>query len=333
MQFLHGLRPFGATSKWLLLYSPAFESIAKAFAEKTGHLVELGSIQWGVFPDGTPNIHLNAAQIEGRDVLFFGSAQENLLSFFGAVYAIPRYNARTFVVVMPFFPTGTMERVAVEGDVATAKTLARMMSVTPAPCVGMTTYVIYDMHALATRFFFSDTINVRFVTATPLMLRRLQELEAREGARPAVAFPDEGAKKRFLSLFPGYDAVLCVKTRVGMGRQLTLQEGDPVGRHCIIIDDLVQTGGTLLSCHELLYARGARAVSVFVTHGVFPNNSWERFLTSTLESQGKRPFDKFYLTDSIPTTAEAVRGKEPFCVLSICASLGSLLQQPELAKL
>jgi len=323
---LASLRPFGFEegNRWLLLHSPNFADLAHMFAQKSPELVELGKISWSQFPDGTPNIVLPAAAIENRDVLFFGSAQEPLLEFFGAVYAIPRYHARTFTVVMPFYPTGTMERVSIEGEVATAKTLARMMDATPRATVGQTQYIIYDIHALATRFFFSDNISVHFVSATPMLLRKMADIEERERQKPMLAFPDEGAKKRFATSFPGFDVVLCIKTRVGNERHLALQEGNPEGRHCVIVDDLVQSGGTLISCKDFLFARGARAVSAYVTHGVFPNQSWEKFFVENTKPPQK-PFEKFFITDSVPLSAKAVQGKEPFYVFCLGESLTQLL--------
>jgi phosphoribosylpyrophosphate synthetase len=71
--------------------------------------------------------------------------------------------------------------------------------------------------------------------------------------------------------------VICTKVRDGNERIVKLKEGDPQGRHVIIVDDLVQSGSTLIECQKLLAAMGAAKVSAYVTHAVFPKRSWERF--------------------------------------------------------
>jgi phosphoribosylpyrophosphate synthetase len=139
----------------------------------------------------------------------------------------------------------------------------------------------------------------------------------------AVAFPDEGSSKRFGKLFDrgNYSKIVCGKVRDGDKRIVTVQDGDPEGRmfvsflsyvpyfkvlgvsstgkEVIVVDDLVQTGGTLYECALALKAKGATRVSAFVTHAVFPNNCWADFCVKT---NGRRAvFHKFYVTNSIPT--------------------------------
>merc|ERR1711924_176594 len=90
------------------------------------------------------------------------------------------------------------------------------------------------------------------------------------------------------------------------------------GRHCVIIDDLVQSGSTLLECARPLKEMGATKVSCFVTHGVFPNDAWKKFI-------GNELIHKFWVTDSIPSTAETIRGKDPFEVLSLAPCIVNYL--------
>ena len=93
---------------------------------------------------------------------------------------------------------------------------------------------------------------------------------------------------------------------------VTVHEGDPRGRHCLIIDDLVRSGGTLRQCAKALRAKGAASVSCFVAHACFPNEAaWKAFLPATEggkgsgeeEERGDRTgehMDKFYCTNSVP---------------------------------
>ncbi|KAG0484250.1 hypothetical protein HPP92_008329 [Vanilla planifolia] len=71
--------------------------------------------------------------------------------------------------------------------------------------------------------------------------------------------------------------IICTKVREGEQRFVRLKEGDPKGRHVVIVDDFVQSGGTLIECQKVLAAHGAAQVSAYVTHGIFPNQTWQRF--------------------------------------------------------
>ena len=98
----------------------------------------------------------------------------------------------------------------------------------------------------------------------------------------------------------GFDVIVCGKVRDGERRIVKINEGDPSNRDIIVVDDLVQTGGTLYECGQALKELGATSVSAFVSHAVFPNASWKSFDKA---SGGDRAiFDKILVTNSIPTT-------------------------------
>ena len=134
-----------------------------------------------------------------------------------------------------------------------------------------------------------------------------------------IAFPDEGAWKRFKTMFldengdPQYPFVICRKVRDGDKRIVSISEGIASGRRVIIIDDLIHSGGTILECAAALRAAGALSVGVYVTHGVMENDAWKKFLDAGLEV--------VWITDSCPTTAALVDGKGPFKVLTLTNSI------------
>ena len=103
------------------------------------------------FDDGFPNIFINNAQdLRGQHVAFLGSfsSQGVIFEQLSVIYALPRLFVASFTLVLPFFPTGSFERMEEEGDVATAFTMARMLSNIPISRGGPTSLVIYDIHAL-----------------------------------------------------------------------------------------------------------------------------------------------------------------------------------------
>ena len=163
----------------------------------------------------------------------------------------------SFTLVLPFFPTGTMERVETEGDVATAFSLARILTNVPPSRGGPTSLVIFDIHALQERFYFGDAVMPLFETGIPLFINRLKDLQ--DYGNITIAYPDEGAWKRFKNAFKKYPEIICSKVRgEGDKRIVQVKEGEAKGRHVVIVDDLVQSGGTLIECHGALEKMGAK---------------------------------------------------------------------------
>jgi len=299
----------------LYLYScPQMAELAEKIASISPDVI-CGNIDWACFRDGFPNIRVrDVLSARNKDIAFLASFDRpgEIFRQLSVIYEIPRFAVRSFKVLLPYYPTGTMERVEEEGEIATASTLARMLSVIPHSISGPTQIVIYDIHALQERFYFSDRVLPRLETAIPLLKKRIATME-----NVTIAFPDEGAQKRFGRMFKEYPLIICHKIRSGDKRQVSIKEGEPENRHVVIVDDLVMTGGTLLECRKAIAARGAASVSAYVTHGIFPDQSWRKFPDAG--------FSHFWMTDSCPATVKAVQEKEPFEILSLAQVLSDIM--------
>jgi ribose-phosphate pyrophosphokinase len=315
--------------KKIVFYCPEMEKMAREVRANDPDAVELGTIKWRRFPDGYPNIFIdNADDIRGRHVAFLASFHDAATIFeqISVVYSLPKMFVASFTLILPFFPTGTFERVDKEGEVPTAVTLARMLSNIPSSRGGPTSTIIFDIHALQERFYFGDGVSPLFESGIPLLLEQLAELKRGDAGKEeiAIAYPDEGACKRFHGFFEDeFTEVVCTKVREGDKRIVTLKEGNPLNKHVVIVDDLVQSGGTLIECMRLLKAKGATKVSAYVTHGVFPNSSWKKF---TEPSDASERFEHFFITDSCPLTVDAVNGQSPFRVMSLAGSIARALR-------
>ena len=295
------------------------EGMAREIAAIDGS-VELGEIQWRTFADGFPNIFVkNVEQVHGRHVAFLASFHNASVIFqqLSVIYSLPKMFVASFRLILPFFPTGTFERVDKEGEIPTAVTMARMLSSIPHSRGGPTDMIVYDIHALQERFYFGDSVTPLFASGIPLLLEQLATLE--DAKDVVIAYPDEGACKRFHNFFTQYEEVVCTKVREGDKRIVTIKEGVPAGKHVVIVDDLVQSGGTLIECANVLRREGAKAVSAYVTHGVFPNESWRRFTDPAAD------FANFWITDSCPQTVSGCQGTKPFVVLKLAASVCAAL--------
>ncbi|KAD2803974.1 hypothetical protein R6Q59_031812 [Mikania micrantha] len=314
-----------SSKKVCLFYCAEMEALARRIAAQSD-AIELRSINWRKFEDGFPNLSIpNAHGIRGEHVAFLASFSSPGVIFeqLSISYALPKLFISSFTLVLPFFPTGTSERMEDEGDIATAFTLARFLSNIPISRGGPTSVVIYDIHALQERFYFDDNVLPCFESGIPLLKSRLQQLPDSDNI--SIAFPDDGAWKRFHKQLQHFPVIICAKVREGDQRIVRIKEGDPKGRHVVIVDDLVQSGGTLIECQKMLAKHGAKKVSAYVTHGVFPKRSWERFKHDT-GGQPDNGLTFFWITDSCPMTVKEVKDKPPFEVLSLASSIAATLQ-------
>ena len=286
-----------------IIAAEATESLARRMEEKYPDRFTFHPSEWKKFPDGTDQIEIGGFHpqnlISGEHVLFLASFHNNDVtqSQFQVLICLLQSFIESLTIVLPFSPVGTMERVTREGQVATAATYAHMFSSLPT-CGKPTRLMVYDLHTLQNRFYLHGNAVASLQTAIPLLKRRMKDSEI-----DCVAFPDDGAAKRFGVFFEDMDleVIVCGKTRgEGDVRTVVIQDGNATGRHIVIVDDLVQTGGTLFETGKVLKEAGAASVNAFVSHAVFPKESWKRF-----NKGGDRAcFDKFWVTNSIPTVTD-----------------------------
>ncbi|KAL2903361.1 Ribose-phosphate pyrophosphokinase 3 mitochondrial [Bienertia sinuspersici] len=303
------------SKKICLFYCPDTKALAERVAAQSD-AIQLRGISWRTFEDGFPNLFISNAQgIRGQHVAFLASFSSPSVIFeqLSVIYALPKLFVASFTLVLPFFPTGTSERMEDEGDVATAFTLARILSNIPISRGGPTSLVTFDIHALQERFYFGDNILPCFESGIPLLKKRLQQLPDSDNI--SIAFPDDGAWKRFHKQLQHFPMIVCAKVREGDQRLVRLKEGDPKGRHVVIVDDL-----------KVLAAHGAAKISAYVTHGIFPNKSWERFKHDTAGTLPCGRNDILWITDSCPLTVKEVNNRPPFEVISLAGSIAASLQ-------
>jgi ribose-phosphate pyrophosphokinase len=294
------------------------EPLARKIAALELADVQLGEIVWDSFSDGWPNICIKKFDnIRQCNVAFLAAFQKpaDVMPQLSAIYALPRCGANNVQIILPYYPTGTMDRADDQGQVVTAKSLATMFDALPFDGLRKE-IVIYDIHSLQQNHFFNK-VQIRVKTGLKYLAKRLEGMDA------VVAFPDFGAHKRFGGLLArdyGYKQesfVVCHKVRDGDKRTVNVVQGDAKGRNVVIVDDIILSGGTILECKNALLAAGAASVSAYATHGSFPDEAWKKFVDAG--------FNKVWITDSCPWTVAAVADNPTFEILSLDASIARVI--------
>ncbi len=293
---------------------PRFDYLVDTVVASNPRWFEKGSAEFLHFPDGTPNLRFPNVKndIEHRDVTYIGdfSQWEELFEHYNTIFNLVKNTADKVRIILPYFPMGTSERVERKGETETAHAFAHLISSLPSGRDEKNSVHIFDIHALVEQSLFNpDRINAELHTTTGLLKLKKGEV---------IVFPDDGAAKRFKEIFPEVARIICGKIRDGERRIVTLKEWDPKWKEVVIIDDLIQTGGTISETAHMLRAMGATSVRAFAPHGVFPDDSHVR-LASEL--------DELVVTDTIPANIDRAKVLENMRVISIAPLIEKILKR------
>lgn len=285
----------------VVFYYPTMESVAENYILNNEDS-RLGTIIWSKFKDGTDNIQFeNEKYIEDKDVIFFMSLIDgDIFAQISMLKILPRQGIKSLKAYVSFFPTATMERVDEFGPntLATADTLSMFISEDiPQTKFGPVEIIIYDLHTLHNRFYFRNSVRIVMKTGIDLLLEVLDK-------DMIIVFPDEGSKKRFGNFFPNHNKISCSKVRNGDKREITCDLSElPLKvkkEKTIIVDDLAQSGGTLIECMRALKKSGFTKVSAYITHVIFPENSHLKFIDM---NDG---FETIYHTNTNPKVSDRI---------------------------
>lgn len=262
------------------------------------------NVDFWTFPDGWPQIFFqNIEQIKNQEIVYIAdfSKPEYVFENYSIIRSLFLYQAKKIDIFTPFFPVGTMERIIEIWEVATSKYFADILSLLPIWNT-RTTLHIFDIHSLEQRFFFNDfNVSVELHTC-------MWNIKNIIDKNTTIVFPDQWAKKRFSNEFEWYETLYCAKQRIWEKRVISLLDGDVNGKNILIVDDLIQTGWTIINTSILLKKLWANTVSSFATHWVFPNESYQK-LSENL--------DFLYTTDSIPSKIHNLKIIKNIKILSI----------------
>ena len=247
----------------------------------------LGKLVVTQFSDGEFSVSYEET-VRGRDVFLVQSTfpnSDNLMELLLMIDAAKRASARTINAVIPYFGWARQDRKDKPRVSIGAKLIADLLSV-----AGINRLITMDLHADQIQGFFD--IPVDHLYASGVLLPYVQSLHLKD---LVIASPDVGGSKRAntYAKYLGCPLVLCNKTRARANVVATMQIiGDVEGKNVVLVDDMVDTAGTIAKAADVMISAGAKSVRACASHCVMSGPASERVDNSSLE--------EIVFTDSIP---------------------------------
>lgn len=289
------------------------EALAKKIAENFG--IPMGNVTFSNYSDGEFQPSFEES-VRGSRVFIIGSthpSSDHLMEMLLMLDAAKRASARHITAVMPYFGWARQDRKDKPRVPIGAKMIAKLLET-----AGATRIITMDLHADQIQGFFEKPVDHLF--ASTIFVPYLESLNL---DNLTIASPDMGGSKRAYaySKFLKSDVVICYKQRQ-KANVISHMEliGDVKGKNVVLVDDMVDTAGTLTKAAELMLERGAKSVRAVCTHGILSGNAHERIENSSLE--------ELIITDSIPSKKASPKIK----VLSCAELFGSTMKSVHLNK-
>ena len=281
-------------TKALIFSGRATRYLAEKIAQSYGH--PLGNVEVFDFSDGEfqPSFEEN---IRGRDVFIVQSTfppADNLLELLMLIDAARRASARRIVAVIPYFGLARQDRKDKPRVSIASKLVANLLT-----AAGVQRIVTIDLHADQIQGFFD--VPVDHIYASSIFINYIKSLNL---SNMITASPDTGGTRRAAAYAKFLDTgfVICYKQRSKPNEIGTMElVGDVEGKDVLIIDDIIDTAGSITKAGNLIMERGAASVRAFCTHPVFSGDAYEKIENSR--------FKEVVVTDTIPLKKESKKIK------------------------
>jgi len=264
------------------------------------------------FSDGEVRVQINES-VRGCEVYVLSSlsnpVNHHLVELFLTIDAVKRSSPKKIVAVVPYYAYGRQDRQDRPRTPISAKVVADLLQ-----RVGAQHAVVVDLHSPQIQGFFD--VPIEHLTAIPVLYEYIKNNLVLKD--PVVVSPDAGGVKRARDLANklGCGIAVILKRRPEPNRAEVMDVvGELEGKEAIIVDDIIDTAGTLTAAANLLINKGAKRVIACATHGIFSGPAVERLtrapvekvvVTNTLPMEGKQ-FSKLEVVSVAPLLAEAIR--------------------------
>ncbi|MEY8019261.1 ribose-phosphate pyrophosphokinase [Muriicola sp. SD30] len=272
--------------------------LGKKIAKSYG--TDLGKVLFSRYSDGEFQPSFEES-IRGTRIFIIGSTNpgpENLMEMLLMIDAAKRASARHITAVMPYYGWARQDRKDKPRVPIAAKLVAKMLET-----AGATRIITMDLHADQIQGFFEKPVDHLF--ASTLFLPYLEKLKLKN---LTIASPDMGGSKRAYAYSKALssDVVICYKQRAKANKISHMELiGEVKGKNVVLVDDMVDTAGTLTKAADLMMERGALSVRAITTHGLLSGNAYEKIKNSKLE--------ELIITDSIPSRPKSDKIKVLSC--------------------
>ncbi len=267
------------------------------------------------FSDGEIYIEINE-NIRGNSIFVIQSvsspANDNLMELLLCIDALKRSSAKNITAVIPYFGYARQDRKVVPRTSISAKLVSNLITKAGADRV-----VTIDLHAGQIQGFFDIPVDNLF--ATPIFARHVRKRIKNKNL--ICVAPDVGGTERARALGKFLHAGLAIidKRRPAPGKSEVMNViGNVKGKTCIIVDDIIDSGGTIVNAAYALTDRGAKEVHVYVTHGVLSGKAVEKIKNSKIK--------RLVITDTIDNSSR-IKGAKNIEILTISQLVGEAIKR------
>jgi ribose-phosphate pyrophosphokinase len=267
------------------------------------------------FADGEIYIEINE-NIRGNSIFLIQSvsspANDNLMELLLCVDALKRSSAKNITAVIPYFGYARQDRKVAPRTSISAKLVSNLITKAGADRV-----VTVDLHAGQIQGFFDIPVDNLF--ATPIFAKHVKKKI--KGKNLICVSPDVGGVERTRALARKLDLNIAIidKRRPTPGKSQVMNViGNVNNKICIIVDDIIDSGGTIVNAAQALLDRGAKEVHIYITHGVLSGDAVEKIKRSNIKN--------LVITDTIENSDKLKKAKN-IEVLSICNLLGEAIKR------
>ena len=267
------------------------------------------------FADGEIYIEINE-NIRGNSIFIIQSisspANDNLMELLLCIDALKRSSAKNITAVIPYFGYARQDRKVVPRTSISAKLVSNLITK-----AGADRIVTVDLHAGQIQGFFDIPVDNLF--ATPIFARHIRKKI--KSKKIVCVAPDVGGTERARALGKLLNAELAIvdKRRPKPGQSKVMNViGDVKNKTCILVDDIIDSGGTIVNAASALRKRGAKEVFVYITHGVLSGDAVKKIQKSAIK--------KLVITDTI-NNGEKTKNIKNIEVLPISALMGEAIKR------
>lgn len=277
--------------------------------------IKAGEASLEVFPDGETFVKLED-DVRGRDCFVIQSTcppvNDNLMELLIFVDCLRRASANRITTVIPYFGYARQDRKTEGRTPITAKLLANLIT-----AAGAHRVLAMDLHADQIQGFFD--IPVDHLTAFPVIAKHFQDLAFKN---TSIVSPDVGHLKtssKFAQILGGDIAIIDKRRRSGESVDMKRIIGEVEGRTVMLFDDMITTGGTLVSAAKLVRDHGATRVCAGATHGIFARDCAKRLADVGI--------DILCVTDTVPVRDDVMATLPDLKILSVSHLLGEAIRR------